>query len=159
MAPARKPSRRGFVRASLASAALLTARRDELQRHLDPEAVGFVEDELPDALEGLRLRIELAGDGATGAADRTRCGSRRGVGSAMPVFTRISFPPAIATWSAARHSEVKSQCAHRSTRFSLARFRAEPGGRRGSHGWYLTCPFCSSFSRATRSRWARSTLG
>jgi hypothetical protein len=50
----------------------------------------------------------------------------------VPLFTCILLPPAIATWSAARHLKVKTQCAHRSTRFSLARFRAEPRGRRGS---------------------------
>ena len=47
-------------------------------------------------------------------------------------FTCISLPPAIATWSAARHLKMKTQCAHRSTRFSLARFRAESRGHRGS---------------------------
>ena len=34
-------------------------------------------------------------------------GSARLSISTMPVFTRISFPPAIATQSAPRHSEVK----------------------------------------------------
>ena len=50
----------------------------------------------------------------------------------VPLFTCISLPLAIATWSAARHLKVKTQYAHRSTRFSLARFRAERRGRRGS---------------------------
>ena len=49
----------------------------------------------------------------------------------VPLFTCISLPLAIATWSA-RHLKVKTQYAHRSTRFSLARFRAERRGRRGS---------------------------